>query len=63
MTDTDADLKKFTCRGCGYTGFDIQESFSGTPSTRCIWCAKYGSSKKSAAEAKQINASDTAEKA
>jgi hypothetical protein len=63
MTDTDADLKKFVCRGCGFTGFDIQESFSGTPSTRCIWCAKYGAPKKPVAKATDSVASDTAEKA
>jgi len=56
-------MKKFTCLGCGFQGFDAQEYFSGRPSTRCIWCAKYGSPKKPAAEAKQINASDAVEKA
>jgi hypothetical protein len=55
------DLRKFSCQSCDYTGFDIQESFSGTPSTRCIWCAKYPKPKSKAAKASEINGSDTAE--
>ena len=57
------EMKKFTCQGCGFQGFDVQEYFSGRPSTRCLWCVKYPKPKKAVAEAKQINASDAAEKA
>jgi hypothetical protein len=57
------EMQKYTCAGCGFQGFDIQEYFSGRPSTRCIWCAKYGIPKKPVAKPTDSVASDTAEKA
>ncbi len=57
------DMVKYTCQGCGFQGFDVQEYFSSKPSTHCLWCVKYPKSKKQAANASDINGSAAAEKA
>ena len=53
-------LDKFTCRSCGFTGFDTEKYFGKPASIRCLWCIKYP--KKSTPEryvnADGVNAAD-----
>ena len=40
-SEPDIEMKKFTCVSCGAERFDMGLYFYDTPSTKCIWCAKY----------------------
>jgi hypothetical protein len=39
-------MKQFTCAVCEQRYFDTKYYFYDVESTRCLWCIKYGKSKK-----------------
>ena len=57
--DYGPDMSQFVCTVCDGRFFDVNLYFRDVPSTKCMWCAKYGKVKPVVKKATEIVAEIT----